>query len=185
MPIREIEVKLKVQDLESVAKKLKERGCIISAPIRQHDFIYSYDGSTTEWEQAREGHIVLRIRRENSGASFTLKQQCSNESDNLEYETKIEDAEAMHQALLALRYTPQVEVKKVRRKGKLGEYEICLDDVEGLGNFVELEKLTSDDVNPDEVRKELFQVLESLGFSRGDEETRGYDTQIYHLRRAS
>jgi adenylate cyclase class IV len=47
---------------------------------------------------------------------------------------------------------------------------------------VEIEKLTNDDANPEEVREELFNELESLGLSREDEETRGYDTQIYQLR---
>jgi adenylate cyclase class 2 len=72
-----------------------------------------------------------------------------------------------------------VEVRKIRRKGKLREYEICLDQVEQLGTFVELEKLTDDDVNAEKVREELFNELESLGLSRGAEVTQGYDTQIY------
>ena len=83
--------------------------------------------------------------------------------------------------LKLLNWSPMVEVKKVRRKGKLGEYEICLDQVEQLGTFIELEKMTSDDANPEDVREELFKELESLGLSRQDEETRGYDTQIYQL----
>jgi adenylate cyclase class IV len=53
--------------------------------------------------------------------------------------------------------------------------------VERLGAFVELEKLTDDDADPVQVQEELMQVLESLGLSRKDQETRGYDTQIYFL----
>ena len=103
--------------------------------------------------------------------------------DNLECETEIDDPEAMVHILQTLGWFPVVEVKKIRRKGKLGEYEICLDEVEELGNYVELEKMTADDANPDEVHEELFKVLGDLGLSRTDEETRGYDTQIYQLHR--
>lgn len=41
----------------------------------------------------------------------------------------------MHNMLLLMGYVPQVEVKKSRRKGKLGEYGVCMDTVEKLGNF--------------------------------------------------
>ena len=179
--MREIEIKLRVGDLGTVEQKLKERGCVLSAPIRQEDVIYSRGGSTEEFEHAKEGDVIMRIRRMEGTAQFNLKQQRSSEMDNLEYETEVQDPEAIHAILLAIGYEPEVEVKKVRKKGKLGNDEICLDEVEKLGSFVELERLTSDDADPKKVREELFRALESLGLSRSDEETRGYDTQIYQL----
>lgn len=114
-------------------------------------------------------------------AELNLKQQRSGEMDNLEYETEINDPEAMNKILTALGYTPAVEAKKLRRSGKLGEYAICLDEVEKLGNFIEIEKLTERDADPQKIRNEIFEVIESLSLSRDDEETRGYDTQIYSL----
>lgn len=179
--MREIEIKIKVENLEEINQQLKEKGCELSDPISQHDVIYSKGGSTEEWQSAKEGDIILRIRRMKDAAQFNLKQQRSGEMDNIEYETEIQDPEAMHKILLLLGYRPEVEVKKMRRKGKLGEYEICLDEVEKLGSYIEVEKLTSDDANPQKVREELFRVIESLGLSRKDEETKGYDTQIYFL----
>lgn len=180
--MREIEVKLKARDLEALQKKLEARGCALSAPIRQHDVIYSRAGSTVEWEESKQGHIVMRVRRMDNKAEFNLKEQRSSEMDNIEYETEVKNPEAMEKILSVLGYAPQVEVEKIRRKGKLGEYEICLDQVKELGNFVEIEKLTDDEANPDNVREELFGVLEDLGLSRSDEEKRGYDTQMYQLR---
>jgi adenylate cyclase class 2 len=177
--MREIEIKLKVANLDDLTQKLAERGCVLSAPVSQHDTIYSRGGTNEEFTSAKEGDIIMRIRRAEGIAEFNLKQQKSSESDNLEYETEIKDPEATHQILLALGYKPEIEVKKIRRKGKIGAFEICLDTVEQLGDFVELEKLTDDDANPDVVREELFAVLESLGLSRADEETRGYDTLLY------
>jgi hypothetical protein len=34
---------------------------------------------------------------------------------------------------------------------------------------------------PEEVKNELFKEVESLGLTRADEETKGYDTHIYQL----
>ena len=41
--------------------------------------------------------------------------------------------------------------------------------------------MAEDKADAEEVREELFKVLESFGLSRSDEELRGYDTQIYQL----
>jgi adenylate cyclase class 2 len=181
--MREIEIKLKARDLSSLEQNLKSVGCVLSAPIHQHDTIYSHGGDTSIWENMKEGYVVVRIRRDDKGAIFTLKQQRTNELDNIECETRVEDGEVMHQALLLLGFIPEVEVKKIRRKGKLGEYEICLDQVENLGNFIELEKMANDDADADKIMEDLFQKIESLGLSREDQEKRGYDTQIYQLRK--
>lgn len=179
--MHEIEVKFRIKNLQDLEQKLGDRGCILSDPIKQHDTVYSKAGDTSVWEGMKEGYIVIRIRRENKGAIFTLKQQRTNELDNIEYETKIDDPEALHQSLLLLGFKPEVEVKKIRRKGKLGEDEICLDEVEELGGFVELERLTNDSADPKKVAEELYKKLELLGVSRNDEEKRGYDTQLFQL----
>lgn len=181
--MREIEIKARVDNLRDVEKKLRERGCLLSGPISQHDTIYSLKKSTEEFESAKKGDVIIRIRRLKDKAQLNLKQQCSGEMDNLEHETEISNVEAVHKILQTLGWFPVVEVKKVRRKGNLGKYEICLDQVENLGSFVELEKMTSDDANPEKVRGELFNELVSLGLSREDEEIRGYDTQIYQLQK--
>ena len=179
--MREIEIKLKVGNPGELEGKLAKRGCALSAPIYQHDTVYVQADKADKAYRTKEGDIILRIRRLENGTEFTFKKQCSNEMDNIEYETEIGNPEAVHQILLAFGYVPQVEVKKIRRKGKIENYEVCLDKVEKLGDFMELEKITKDDADPDETREELFRVLESLGLSRNDEETRGYDTQVYQL----
>ena len=179
--MREIEVKVRVNNFGDIEKKLNDNGCTLSEPISQHDVIYSLKSSTEEFESAKEGDIIIRIRHMEDGAQLNLKKQRSSEMDNLEYETEISNPEETHKILETLGWHPVVEVKKMRRKGKLGEYEICLDQVEKLGTFIELEKLTDDNADPEEVKNELFIKLESLGLSRKDEETRGYDTQVYNL----
>jgi adenylate cyclase class 2 len=179
--MREIEVKLKVNNLSELEKALAESGCMLSEPIFQHDVEYSYKGLNNEFKGFKEGDIMFRIRYTKDSAILTLKKQKSNEMDNLEYETVLGNPKDMHEILLALDYQSSVEVKKMRRKGKLGEYEICLDEVERLGNFVELEKLTNDDDDHELVTEDLLQKLEQLGLSRKDQEFKGYDTQIFEL----
>lgn len=179
--MREIEIKLRTKNLDEIEGALTEQGCVLSSPIHQHDTVYSLKGSRNEFGRAQEGDNIIRIRRQDNRAELTLKQQRSNESDNLEYESEIKNPDAVHQMLLLLGWYPTTEVKKIRRKGKFGSYEICLDRVEKLGDFIEIEKLTGDDADPESTRQELFDAAAPLGLSPADEETRGYDTQISQL----
>lgn len=181
--MREIEVKVRAKDLNSVREKLEQMGCEFSEPIEQHDAIYSLAANAQEeWKESKEGHVVMRIRRQGESSEFNLKkQQSGGELDNLEYETEVSNPDAVHSILKELGYEPQVEIKKKRVKCKLDKYEVCLDEVERLGSFVEIEELAPDDANPQEIQEKLMKILEDLGLSREDMETRGYDTQIYQL----
>jgi adenylate cyclase class 2 len=179
--MREIEIKLKVNNFDELENNLKNKDVILSEPFTQHDFIYSLNNSTKEFESPEENNVIIRLRYLSDRTILTLKKQRSRESDNLEYETEIKDSDQMNHILSTLGWNPIIEIKKIRRKGKLGIYEICLDQVEKLGDFVEIETLTDDNANPEEAREQLFKELEMLGLSRSDEETRGYDTQMYNL----
>ncbi|MNR35913.1 CYTH domain protein [compost metagenome] len=57
----------------------------------------------------------------------------------------------------------------------MGDIEICIDSVDGLGSFVEVEKLTDETADYDAVVAELWQVLKRLGVQSDDEVTDGYD----------
>jgi adenylate cyclase class 2 len=178
--MREIEVKIKTDDLQSVRKKLEEKNCKFADPVHQHDIIYTLVDEEV-WSAAKEGDIVIRIREQENRSVLNLKQQKTSELDNLEYETRVDDPEAVRKILAILGYVPQVEVKKIRTERELNEYTVCLDEVERLGSFVEVEKMSDEGVDPNEVQEELLKVAESIGLLRQNLETRGYDTQIYLL----
>src|SRR3989344_1524430 len=164
--MREIEIKIKVNSLDDIEEKLKQQGCVFSEPIFQHDVVYSSAQNTESYDKiGGVGYVAIRIRYQDNKATLTLKKQQSHEMDNLEYESELENPKDVHEMLLILGWKPEVEVKKTRKKGKLGEYEICLDRVEKLGDYLELEKLTNDDVNPEEIRKEFLTILEPFGLS--------------------
>lgn len=177
--MREIEIKLKVKDPALLRQRLEAMGCVFSEPISQEDVIYSLNGNTNPWASSKEGDTVIRIRKQNGVFILTLKKQITSELDNLEYETKIEKPEEMHNILLSLSAIPVVEVKKIRYKAKLGEYEVCLDNVETLGDYVEFEALINDGDDPVGIEEKLFSLATSLGLTAEDRETRSYDTIIF------
>jgi adenylate cyclase class 2 len=180
--MREIEVKIRTDDLSLVREKLEERNCHFSEPIHQHDIIYTIADEEI-WTAAKEGDIAIRIRQQDDGSVLNLKQQKTSELDNLEYETRVDNPEAVRKILATLGYIPQVEVKKVRTECKLNGYTVCLDEVEQLGTFVEIEKMSEEGANPAEIQEELLKVAESIGLLRQNLEPKGYDTMTYLLGR--
>ena len=60
----------------------------------------------------------------------------------------------MRDILGLLGFEKIVEVHKTRRKMKYNDYEICVDDVHGMGNFIEVEKFS--DEPGEKIQSELF-----------------------------
>ena len=181
--MREIEIKLRANNLDAIEAQFKEKGWVFSDPIFQHDVVYSSMKNTKPYDQMEEeGYVAIRIRYQNNKATLTLKKQLSSEMDNLEYESIVENPKDVHEMLLVLGWKPEIEVKKTRKKAKMGEYELCLDRVENLGDYLEIEKLTEDNVDPVKVVAELYGILEPFGLSKKDEESRGYDTLMWQLK---
>ena len=61
--------------------------------------------------------------------------------------------------------------------------EVCVDSVEGLGDFMELEQLADEDADPAAIVDGLWRKMAELGISsRDDEVTDGYDILMKKLR---
>ena len=175
MQEREIEVKAYLKNFEEIRKKLELLGCSLSEPVKQEDIIYLPNG--VDIDDVKKGTNSLRIRKEKGKYIFNLKQRMDVSLDCIERETVIADPQAMNEIIKLLGFYEFQKLTKTRRKCKYNEYEICLDEVEGLGAFVEVEKISSED--GEKVQQELFQFLESLGVKCEERATRGYDILLH------
>lgn len=180
---KEIEVKARLSDLKGFCSHLRKLGVELSDPVIQNDVTF-VDANYGAYDEFQAGKNILRIREHNGNYLFTLKQPQHNELDCIEHETEVADPQELRKALALMGYHPVVEIHKIRRKAKYKEYEICVDEVQGLGSFVEVEKIT-DTENADVVQEALFTFLESLGVPREARVTRGYDTMVYLKQKAS
>jgi adenylate cyclase class 2 len=95
--------------------------------------------------------------------------------DSIEHETEVVDDIELEKIILHSGFTPYSDLTKTRQTAHLGEIEICIDTIKGLGDFIEVEKLTDENADYDVVAKELWTVLESFGVKRSDHVTDGYD----------
>lgn len=170
--MREIEIKAKIRNRNTIINKLRLAGCKLGPKITQHDIVFGEKGASDN----QPGAAWLRIRTENDKQIyFTYKSSVVGHLDSIEHETLVSDAKELESIILALGFELYSDLTKVRQKGKLGDVEICIDTVPGLGDFIEAEKMMHKEVEHDPVVDELWKIFEGLGISRQQEIHEGYD----------
>ncbi|MFD0856707.1 class IV adenylate cyclase [Actinomadura adrarensis] len=141
MEAQEIEVKYRVVEPEPLLRVLAEEGVALSEPVRQED--QAYAPAWWDYGKPKTGVPFARLRTVQGKHLFTVKTPQDNEMACLEAETVVADAGQMHQALLQVGFRPTVRIIKERRTGRAGRWSLCLDEVMGVGMFLEVETVTA------------------------------------------
>lgn len=173
--MREVEVKYRIADLGSVLLALESRGVEMSEPVVQDDQAYAPVG--WEYGDSREGVPFARLRTSAGRHVFTVKRPAGNVMSCEEHETVVADRDRMHGAVVAMGFWPTVRIQKVRRTASIGDVALCVDEVDGAGVFVELERLVGDDRPGGQVQAELARLAGSLGIE-GEPVEQTYDTLV-------
>ena len=179
--MREIEVKYRVDDLEGLLAALKSRSIRVSDPVHQDDQAYAPSG--WQFGDSKLGVSFLRLRTVSGRHYFTLKQPAQNAQACLEFETEITDREAMHHAALHMGYRPTVRIIKTRRTASIGDCSLCIDHLEDVGGFIEVERMASDNADIPAIQDELAELVESLGAAT-TRVTETYDSLVYAAHQA-
>lgn len=180
--MREIEVKYRVDDLEALQAALKAHGVKLGDPLYQDD--QAYAPATWQFGDSKLGIAFLRLRTVSGRHYFTLKQPVSNAQACVEHETEVGDREAMHHAALHMGYRPTVRIAKTRRTATIGDASLCVDDLEGVGGFIEVERLAPDDADEHAIQAELAAFVDSLGIT-ASRTTDTYDSLVHAATRVS
>ena len=172
----EIEIKARLRDREETIRQLEARGCVFDAISIQDDTVFvQKTGSLAEY---LSNDVFMRIRIQNGDRTIlTAKKPVRKSAEVLvkhEHETVVESAEQTKAILELLGYTAAVHTVKSRQAGHVGEYEVCLDEIEGLGSFIELEKM-GDAADAEHIQAHMGEFLVSLGVAPEDRVTKGYD----------
>jgi adenylate cyclase class 2 len=171
----EIEIKVKIENSEKLAELLQKEGKL-KYTDKQIDEYYnpahknfvSVD-PVVEWLRLRDSNGKFSINYKNwiYGPDGT-----SNHCD--EYETKVENIEALRNILKSLDFTLLVTVHKERSAWDYKDYEISFDKVEGVGDFVEIEYKGKDNVDAKNVTDQMMSFLQSLDCGEITRDFRGY-----------
>jgi adenylate cyclase class 2 len=159
----EVEVKYRVGDLAALEAALAARGVVLSVPVVQDDQAYARVG--WEYGQSKIGVPFARLRTERGRHLLTVKTPVANELSCVEHETEVVDREQMHAAIQQLGFYPTVRIRKTRRTAMLGLLSLCVDEVDGIGVFLEIERIVDAGEAGGGIQVELDRFACGLGVS--------------------
>ncbi len=167
----EVEQKFAVRDQAELLQKLDSIQIEWGETHRQEDAYFNHP-----LRDFAETDEALRVRLDGPESLFTYKGPRVDSATKTRQEMELQvvnagtDGEAMKQFLTALGFTYVHSVIKQRRKGKLcfqnRIIEVALDDVQGLGCYVELE-LVVPEQELEEATTLLNRLADSLGLTEG------------------
>ena len=170
----EIEVKAKLDDLEEVKKKLLDLGAEFSIIKQQDDLFFKPKGR--EMEDTVPGSTLVRIRNQEEKSFLTMKEMTETSGVWGEHETEISNPDETKSILLKMGYSYLFDLNKKREHGKIGELNLCLDDVKQLGKYLEVEIIGD---NPEEGKKKILELFERIGIKEEQIEHKGYARIIF------
>jgi adenylate cyclase class 2 len=156
----ELEVRLRLAEGASALAALQELDLVLDDGVTQDDQAYA----PVNWEygDCRIGVTFARLRTVAGEHWFTVKRPITDVRTCVEHQCRVSDREAMHNAILMMGFRPTIQIVKTRRSGRIGELKVCLDDVHGLGLFLELEALAQPTDDLADVRERLDAAIEML-----------------------
>jgi len=95
-----------------------------------------------------------------------------------EYEASVEKPEVVEEIFKKIGLIPKVTVVKTRKYFDCGNFEVALDQVKGLGNFMEVEA-KKDFGGMDKTRKACLDFLNSLNIKYEVKPRMGYPRMLY------
>ncbi|KDS92292.1 adenylate cyclase [Halorubrum saccharovorum] len=181
----EVEIKVPA-DIDAVRERLREAGAERVDARRQRDAYY--DAPHRDFAETDE---ALRVRHESplpdgiggetessadpdaETTKLTYKGPLLDEGSKTrtEHETAVVDGEAMAGVLSGLGFEPAAIVEKRREFWSFEGFTVTLDAVDGVGEFVEIEREIDDEDAIEATRDEALEALDRLGLD-GDSQIR-------------
>jgi adenylate cyclase class 2 len=168
----EVEVKYTVSDFAPLEAALKKKGVTIQTPRRDAD--HYFNAPDRDFAQTDE---ALRVRSIGDKNFITYKgPKIDRETKTrLEIEVPLADGEDVagdfRRLLTHLRYRPVAVVRKTRRVAEFSrdgfDMQLTLDEVDGVGNYAELEVVAEED-KADAAKAAVLAVAAELGLTHSE-----------------
>lgn len=176
--MQEIEIKFRVDNLDIIKDKLKQEGCILSEELYQKDTVFVPTLSDTS---NGEGKMFVRVRNVNGKSELNLKKQSSSIIQSKEIEFEVSNYDSAYDFLETIGLHKWVTVEKKRITTKYKDFNICIDEVKRLGNFIEIEILTNEEDRTEYYEKIILECAECLGIDINNRINSFYDAMMRAL----
>ncbi len=174
-----VEIEIKIQLDEKTFLKVQEQLKSTAKLIKSEREIDEYfTPSHRNFVSPQFPYEWLRLRKRGSSAILTYKhfhpENVEKTTHCDEFESKVENDEQLQKILKALDFQKLITVDKSRiTYHHKDEFEMALDTVQELGNFIEIEAL-KDFGSIEAARERLFEYAKQLGVDTSNYDLRGY-----------
>ncbi len=164
----EVEVKAKINSFSEMEEKLENLGAVKSKSEFQEDIYFA--SPIVDFAKTDE---ALRIRTTNNDIFITYKGPKLNKDAKTrkEVEMSIESAAKAKDIFEEIGFREVRTVRKNRQYYRYENFEISLDDVEGLSPYMEIEIVLADGEDYTQAQDKIFKFFEKLGITDGFERT--------------
>lgn len=164
----EVEVKARINSFKEMEEKLEKLGAVKSKKEFQEDIYFA--SPIVDFAKTDE---ALRIRTTDNNTFITYKGPKLNDKAKTrkEVEMTIESAAKARDIFEEVGFEAARTVRKNRQYYTYENFEISLDDVEGLNPYMEIEIAMDDKKDYSVAQDKIFQLFERLGITDGFERT--------------
>ena len=160
----EIEIQVNIKHSKPLLEFLEKNA---KFQKQTHQIDKYFTPSHRNFIQARPTKEWLRLRNADNKYSINYKNWYYNQDGKShhcdEYETGIENLDALEKIFHSLDIKPLVIVDKLRKIWIYKNYEISVDSVKNLGDFVEIEYIGETEENPKKIYNDMVTFLKNLG----------------------
>ncbi|WEU40794.1 MAG: class IV adenylate cyclase [Candidatus Odinarchaeum yellowstonii] len=167
----EVEVKVKLKDLNTFKKSLLKLGAEKLKEQFEEDIYFKHP--SVDFKETDE---ALRLRRVSGTVNLTYKgpRLTSESKTREELNVEVYDFNTCKLLFEKLRFQVLAEIFKKREVYALGDVKVYVDMVKGLGEFAEFEIMVEDEKRVKAAEEKVFNLVEELGFKRADSVTSSY-----------
>jgi len=154
----EVEVKARIDNIDEIKQKLNSLNAKFLKQETQMDKIFGNPIFLDSNNKIIEGGIVSRIRVVNDTKILEFK-EIMRTSGGIEIESELSSIDDGIALLKKLGFEEAFTVSKVRETYSYNDFTICLDKVEKLGCFIEVEKKISSNEEKNKQKEECIKLL--------------------------
>lgn len=157
----EIEIQVRVENIKALLKFLRSKAKLVGVTRQVDQYFTPFHRNFVSKRPVKEW---LRVRDAKGKSSVTYKNwhyDKLGKSDYCdEYETVVENVDTLRKIFSSLDIKPVATVDKKRQIWLYSDYEIAIDEVKGLGSYIELEyKGSKAKVSPKKTADEMVKFL--------------------------
>ena len=174
----EVECKLKIDSKDHIESMLKDLGFIYVKTVYEND---TYFDNAEGYVRSHDSALRIRVTKESDvnntivEINFKGAKYDNRTMTRPEFETTVADPVIIEKILNSIGYFGvDPKVNKSRVVYSLDDITACLDTVDGLGDYLELEILVENEAEKDNALNRINSILNKIGYSIDDSTTTSY-----------